>query len=125
MHDDGKVTSADGLGLPPDAAEPTSGQRRRIDAFRSVEGSVRLQIEELCSGSGSVEVGDVAVLVVMPEAHPFLFGSVVAPDVTAFVGHRRRVRDMLVAALPPVPGAPDPYVDLDEVAPPCCARVLV
>jgi hypothetical protein len=68
----------------------------------------------------------VAVLVIAPEARGIFFDGDREPGVSVVIGHRRLVRDLLAAALPPAPGAPaDPYADLAEEAPPRCVRVLV
>jgi hypothetical protein len=77
-------------------------------------------------GEGGIEVIDVAVLVIAPEARGIFFEDDVASGVSVVIGHRDRIRDFLGAALPPAPDAPsDPYADLAEAAPPRCVRVLV
>jgi hypothetical protein len=103
----------------------TPGQRKRIAVFQSVEAPICARIEEMC-GEGGIEVTDVAVLVVAPEARGIFFEGDAEPGVSVVLGHRRMVRDFLCAALPPLPDAPeDPYGDLGEEAPPRCVRVLV
>jgi hypothetical protein len=123
MQDDGKESG--GLRAWLDDAALTPGQKKRLSIFQSVENPVCARIEELC-GSGEVEVVDVAVLVIAPEARDLFFEEGMAEGVSVVIGHRDRIRAFLNAALPPAPDAPaDPYLDLLEAAPEHCVRVLV
>jgi hypothetical protein len=121
MHDDG----TDGLRAWLDDAALTPGQKKRLSVFQSVEAPVCARIEEVC-GVGGVEVTDVAVLVIAPEARELFFDDPESTGVSVVIGHRIRVRSFLEAALPASPNAPsDPYADLLEEAPARCVRVLV
>lgn len=103
----------------------TTGQQRRLDIFKSVEGSVSLRIESFCEETGA-EVVDVAVLIIAPAAHGVFFGGAKERGTAVILGDRARLHAFLEEVLPPVPGAPfDPYVDLLEAAPPRCVRVLI
>ncbi len=125
MHD-GNGSRTGGLRAWLDDAALTPGQKKRLAVFGSVEGPVCARIEEIC-GNGSVEVVDVAVLVVAPEARQLFFDDdVVEKGVSVVIGHRSRVYSFLNAALPPAEDAPGyPYVDLLEAAPARCVRVMV
>ena len=125
MHDDGKGGSEGGLAACLDDATLTPGQRKRLSIFQSVESLVCARIEELCA-DGGVEVSDVAVLMIAPEAHGLFFEETEAPGISVLIGHRGRILAFLDAALPPANDAPsDPYEDLRKPAPPRCVRVLV
>jgi hypothetical protein len=125
MHDDGTGARSGGLRAWLDDEALTPGQKKRLSLFQSVEMPVCARIEEVC-GAGGMEVTDVAVLVIAPEARGLFFDDVEGVGVSVIIGHRSRLRAFLVAALPPAPGAPaDPYADLLEEAPPRCVRVLV
>ena len=125
MHDDGTNARSGDLRAWLDDPELSAGQKKRLSIFQSVEGPVCARIEEVC-GSGGVEVMDVAVLVIAPEAHHIFFEEVETPGVSVVIGHRSRVHAFLDAALPPSPDAPsDPDADLLEEAPPRCVRVMV
>jgi len=125
MHDHGKQTEPDGLRASLDDASLTPGQRKRISIFQSVENEVCARIEEACA-SGAMDVTDVAVLVIAPEAHGLFFDEQVEEGVSVILGHRERLHGFLESALPPSPDAPaNPYADLLEPAPECCVRVMV
>jgi len=126
MHDDGSETQSGGLRDWLDDASLTPGQKKRLEVFQSVESPVCARIEEVC-GAGGVEITDVAVLVIAPQARGLFFDEDEAGDgVSVVIGHRSRVRAFLNATLPPAPDAPsDPYADLLEAAPPRCVRVMV
>jgi hypothetical protein len=126
MHDDGSEPRSDGLRAWLDDASLTPGQKKRLSIFQSVESPVCARIEEVC-GAGGVEVHDVAVLVIAPQARALFFDEDEAGDgVSLVIGHRSRVRAFLNATLPPAETAPsDPYADLLEPAPPRCVRVMV
>jgi hypothetical protein len=116
LHDD------DGL----EAASLTDGQRRRIQLLKNVEPGVCARIEQICT-STTIEVTDVAVLVVAAEAHAIVFSDQ-EPCVgtSVVVGHREKVREFLNAVLPPGETvAIDPYEDLLSPAPHQCVRVLI
>jgi hypothetical protein len=103
----------------------TEGQRRRIALFKNLESGICSRVEQLCVTS-SVEVTDVAVLVVSPEAYPLVFDAAESPGASVVLGHRERLYAFLRSALPPAEDAPfDPYADLLEPAPSQCVRVLV
>lgn len=103
----------------------TEGQRRRIGLFRSLESGICSRVEDMC-GTSSLEVTDVAVLVVSQEAYPLVFDTSESPGASVVLGHRERLYDFLRTALPSVDDAPfDPYSDLLEPAPARCVRVLV
>ncbi len=123
MHDGSR---SDGLGAWLDDASLTLGQKKRLSIFHSVETPVCARIQEVC-GAGGVEVTDVAVLVIAPEARALFFDEDEAGDgVSVVIGHRTRVRAFLNATLPPAPSAPsDPYADLLQPAPARCVRVMV
>jgi hypothetical protein len=125
MHDDGSESRSGDLRAWLDDPDLTAGQKKRLSIFQSVEGPVCARIEEIC-GSGGVEVTDVAVLVVAPEARDFFFDEGAGDGVSVVIGHRDRLYAFLNATLPPSPEAPaDPYGDLLEPAPSRCVRVLV
>jgi hypothetical protein len=126
MHDDGSESRSGGLRAWLDDASLTRGQKKRLSIFQSVESPVCARIEEVC-GAGGVEVTDVAVLVIAPQARALFFDEEeVGTGVAVVIGHRTRVRAFLNATLPPAPTAPsDPYADLLEAAPDCCVRVMV
>lgn len=125
MHEDKTDARSGGLRAWLDDAALTSGQRKRLSVFQSVEGPVCARIEEMC-GAGGLEVTDVAVLVIAPEARGLFFEEADEPGVSVVIGHRSRVRAFLEASLPPARDAPsDPYGDLLEVAPDRCVRVMV
>lgn len=108
-----------------DDASLTPGQRKRIGVFQTVEAPICARIEEAC-GQGGMEVTDVAVLVIAPEARCLFFDEDVEAGVSVVIGHRSRVREFLEATLTPAPDAPeDPYADLLSPAPDRCVRVLV
>ncbi len=108
-----------------DEADLTAGQQRRLAAFHKVEEGVCQRIEALCEGR-RVEVTDVGVLVIAPEAHDLFFGPEVAATVSVVLGHRLRLYEFLRASLPPLEDAPfDPYADLLEESPLRCVRVLI
>jgi len=73
-----------------DDAALTPGQKKRLAVFGSVEGPVCARIEEIC-GKGGVDVVDVAVLVVAPEARRLFFDDDLEPGVSVVIGHRSRV----------------------------------
>jgi len=126
MHDQGKQSEPDGLRASLDDASLSEGQRKRVSIFQSVESEVCARIEEAC-GSGQMDVTDVAVLVIAPEAQGLFFEEGQAGEgVGVILGHRERLRAFLESALPPSPDAStDPYADLLEQAPACCVRVMV
>lgn len=125
MHDDGKESRSGDLREGLDDEDLTAGQKKRIAIFQSVEGPVCARIEEIC-GRGAVEVTDVAVLVIAPEARGFFFEEGAGDAVSVVIGHRDRLYAFLNATLPPAPEAPaDPYGDLLAPAPSRCVRVLV
>ena len=108
-----------------DDADLTPGQRKRLSVFQSVEAPVCARIEQVC-GSGGVEVTDVAVLVIAPEARGLFFDDVAGAGVSVVIGHRSRLRAFLESTLPAARDAPeDPYADLLSPAPDRCVRVLV
>ncbi len=116
---------AGGLRAWLDDAALTPGQKKRLAVFGSVEGPVCARIEEIC-GKGGVDVVDVAVLVIAPEARRLFFDDDLEPGVSVVIGHRSRLYAFLNAALPPAEDAPgDPYADLLEAAPTRCVRVMV
>jgi hypothetical protein len=103
----------------------TEGQRRRIALFQSLEEGVCARVEQMCATS-SLDVPDVAVLVVSPEAQELLFESEDPPSTSVILGHRERLHAFLHSALPVSPEVPiDPYADLLLPAPPRCVRVLI
>jgi hypothetical protein len=123
MHDDG--TGSRGLQAWLEGEALTPGQRKRLSLFRRVEAPVCARVEEVC-GPGGIEVTDVAVLVIAPEARELFFEEAAGWGVTVVIGHRSRLHAFLKAVLPPTPDAPaDPYADLLQAAPPRCVRVLV
>jgi len=123
MHDDSEEPG--GLGAWLDDAALTPGQKKRLSLFQRVESQVCARIEELC-GAGDLEVIDVAVLVIAPEARELFFDAELGEGVTVVIGPRSQVHAFLYAALPPVANAPaDPYADLLEAAPARCVRVMV
>jgi len=126
MHDDGSESRSGDLHDWLDDASLTPGQKKRLSIFQSVESPVCARIEEVC-GSGGVEVTDVAVLVIAPQARPLFFDEEeLGSGVSVVIGHRSRVRAFLNATLPPAATAPsDPYADLLEAAPDRCVRVMV
>ena len=108
-----------------EGADLTDGQRRRLRLLKDVEGWICERVEELCSTS-SVEVTDVGVLVVAAEAQHLLFDAEIGPPAASvIVGHRHKVREFLLSALPPEPNGPDPYIDLVVPAPAQCIRILI
>ena len=117
MHADG---GAGGLDAALDDVALTPGQRKRVAIFQSVESPVCARIEEVCA-QGAVEVTDVAVLVIAPEARDLFFDRDAGTGVSVVIGHRAKLYAFLDATLP----AADPYADLLEPAPPRCVRVLV
>ena len=122
MRDD---DAPSGLAKSLDDPSLTPGQRRRIELFANVEGTVCERIEQLCA-AGGLPVIDTAVLVVAPSANELVFGDEMGRGTSVLLGHRLRVYEFLDAALPKAPDAPfDPYADLLEPAPARCVRVLV
>jgi hypothetical protein len=125
MHDHSTQSQSDGLRGWLDDASLTPGQRKRIAIFQSVESEVCARIEEGCGG-GELDVTDVAVLVIAPEAHGLFFDGRVGEGVSVIIGHRGRLHAFLEATLPPAPDVEvNPYADLLEPAPSCCVRVMV
>jgi len=125
MHDGRTGSGSEALRAWLDDAALTPGQRKRIGVFQSVETPICARIEEVCA-AGGVEVTDVAVLVIAPEARLLFFEDDLGTGVSVVIGHRSRVRAFLEAALTPAPDAPeDPYADLLSPAPDRCVRVLV
>jgi hypothetical protein len=125
MHDDGSETRSHGLRAWLDDAALTPGQRKRISIFQSVESAICARIEEVC-GAGELEVTDVAVLVIAPEARGLFFDDDTGQGVSVVIGHRGQLYAFLDTTLPPDPeAAVDPYADLLEPAPSCCVRVMV
>ena len=125
MHDDQRGYGPGSLLASLDDATLTPGQRKRLAVFHSVEGPVCARIEEMC-GEGGIEVTDVAVLVIAPEARCLFFEDDAGAGVSVVIGHRSRLRAFLETMLPPAPEAPeDPYSDLLSPAPDRCVRVLV
>jgi len=103
----------------------TSGQKRRLGIFQTVESGVSTRIEAFCEETGAA-VTDVAVLIIASSAQGVFFGPAEERGTAVILGERRRLRGFLVSMLPPVPGAPfDPYADLLESAPDRCVRVLI
>lgn len=114
------------------------GQRRRLRLFQAVESGVCSRIERFCTENG-LEVTDLAVLLVAPEAHPLFEGTLEVgdggsagarraglPPISVILGHRERLRAFLCAVLPKAEDAAfDPYGDLLEPAPARCVRVLI
>ena len=125
MHDD-RASRTGNLRAWIDDEALTPGQRKRIAVFESVETPVCERIEEIC-GPGGVEVTDVAVLVVAPEARDLFFtDQETGAGVSVIIGHRGRLHAFLSDTLPPAEDAPaDPYGDLLDPAPAQCVRVLV
>jgi hypothetical protein len=126
MHENGKPPAGAGQTLLDDPAL-TAGQRKRVAIFQSVEGPVCARIEEMCC-TGEVDVTDVAVLVIAPEARDLFFDPEEdeGDGAAIVIGHRSRLHAFLTATLPPSAEAPgDPYADLLEAAPPRCVRVMV
>jgi hypothetical protein len=131
--------------------ELTEGQRRRLRLFQTVEAGICARIERYCT-ENALEVTDLAVLVIAPEAQALFFdvaphavsvgaggeravrapparpgaGGSSAPAVSVILGHRERLHGFLHAVLPPCEDAPfDPYADLIEPSPSRCVRVLI
>jgi hypothetical protein len=102
----------------------TEGQRRRVRLFQAVEPAVASRIERACLVTG-MEVTDVAVLVVSPDAHGMLFGEDAREGITVVIGHRTKLYTFLSSLLNTPGDGVDPYVDLLSAAPPRCVRVLV
>ncbi len=126
MHDDdGGASRAGSRQTLLDDPALTPGQQRRIAIFQSVEALVCARIEDLC-GAAEIDLQDVAVLVIAPEARSLFFGDDAGEGVSVVVGHRSRLHDFLRAALPVAEDAPvDPYGDLSDPAPPRCVRLMV
>ncbi len=137
LHDDEKRSAAaseqEGAPAPErgdieaflQSEDLTEGQRRRLRVLQAVEQAVTARVEEMCSTT-TVEVTDVAVLVVAPEARALVFDGAVEPGISVVVGERNKLHAFLTDVLPPAPDAAvDPYADLLSAAPPLCVRVLV
>ncbi|WP_231511865.1 hypothetical protein [Chondromyces apiculatus] len=122
----------------------SEGQRSRLRLFQSMETNVCTKVERFCTDNG-VEVTDLAVLIVAPEAH-VLFqdalktnpgrvagrggeGSVhlsALPSASVILGHRTRLHAFLRAALPTDDAeVQDPYRDLLVPSPMRCVRILI
>jgi hypothetical protein len=114
----------------------TEGQRRRLRLFQTVEAGICARIERYCT-ENALDVTELSVLVIAPEAHALFFdaapargpgngGVPRAPSIQVILGHREQLHAFLHAVLPPSEDAPfDPYADLLEQAPPRCVRVLI
>jgi hypothetical protein len=125
MHDDDSDGEACDLDAFLESPSLTEGQKRRLRLFRSVERGVCARIEALCE-LRSLEVVDVAALILSPSAPEILFRGQGERLINVVLGHRSRIYALLHALLPPVAGAPgDPYADLLEEAPDQCVRVLI
>jgi len=102
----------------------TEGQRRRVRLFQAVEPAVAERIERAYLLT-SMDVTDVAVLIVSPDAQSVLFGEEVTDELTVVIGHRTKLYTFLSSLLWRAGDEADPYVDLLTPAPPRCVRVLV
>ena len=123
-HDDGHAISD--LDAYIASGELSDGQKSRLRVFQGVESGVCTRVEQLCEKTG-MEVTDVAVLVIAPQAHGLFFNEPQeTPGTDVVLGHRTKLYGFLNAVLPPAADAPyDPYVDLQEAAPLRCVRVLI
>ncbi|WP_245678491.1 hypothetical protein [Chondromyces crocatus] len=113
----------------------SEGQRRRLQLFQTVESGVCAKVERFCTEHG-IEVTDLAVLLVAPEAHLLFRNALLAqpgsgrrpstPQASLILGHRSQLHSFLRRALPPNESdAADPYMDLMTPAPARCVRILI